>query len=332
MVFDVLAFTQGVREPVYGAVADLLRQGLNTTENVKAAMAVREFGGDWTEAKLERVGKYLSAYTTIFAKHPRAQKLTPMYVDAFAGTGYRRRLPRLEDQTQLFSELRETDADDFLKGSARIALEVEPPFKQYVFIEQDADHARALEALKRQFPQKASAIHIVRQDANDYLKAWCARTDWQTCRAVMFLDPYGMQVEWSLLEAIAKTKAVDLWILFPLGVAVNRLLTRAEPPSGKWARALTRILGTEDWREAFYPRRVERTLFGEEEIRTKEADFGKIGRFFVERLKKVFTAVADNPLPLLNSRNVPLYLLCFAAGNPKGAPTALKIAHDLLRP
>jgi three-Cys-motif partner protein len=78
----------------------------------------------------------------------------------------------------------------------------------------------------------------------------------------MFLDPYGMQVEWSLIEAIARTEAVDLWVLFPLGVAVNRLLTRVEPPSGKWAQALTRMLGTEDWRDAFYPRRVERTLFG----------------------------------------------------------------------
>jgi three-Cys-motif partner protein len=299
-------------------------------EFAKAA-ATHEFGGDWTAAKLERVGKYLTAYTTIFAKNPRAQKLTPIYVDAFAGTGYRSRLPRLEDQTQLFSELRETDADAFLKGSARIALEVEPPFKQYVFIEQDAAHVRELEALKRQFPQKASVIQIVRQDANDYLKEWCTRTDWQTCRAVMFLDPYGMQVEWSLIEAIARTEAVDLWVLFPLGVAVNRLLTRAEPPPGKWAQALTRMLGTEDWRNAFYPRRVERTLFGEEEIRTKEADFAKIGRFFVERLKTVFTAVADNPLPLRNSRNVPLYLLCFAAGNPRGAPTALKIAQNILR-
>ena len=298
----------------------------------KPAMATHEFGGEWTAAKLGRVRKYLTAYTTIFANNPNARKLISIYVDAFAGTGYRSNFPRLEGQTRLFSELRETDADAFLKGSARIALEVAPPFRRYVFIEQDAARTRELEALKRQFPQKASAIQIVQQDANVYLKEWCTRTDWQTCRAMMFLDPYGMQVEWSLIEAIARTEAVDLWVLFPLGVAVNRLLTRAEPPPGKWAQALTRILGMEEWRDAFYPRRVERTLFGEEEIRTKEADFAKIGRFFVERLKTVFTAVADNPLPLRNSRNVPLYLLCFAAGNARGAPTALRIAQNILRP
>ncbi len=34
---------------------------------------------------------------------------------------------------------------------------------------------------------------------------------------------------------------------------------------------------------------------------------------------------------LYNSQNVPLYLFCFASANPKGAPTALKIANDLLK-
>jgi len=50
----------------------------------------------------------------------------------------------------------------------------------------------------------------------------------------------------------------------------------------------------------------------------------------VDRLKTVFTKVAEKPLPLLNSKHVPLYLLCFAAGNPKGAPTAVKIAQNIL--
>ena len=58
-------------------------------------------------------------------------------------------------------------------------------------------------------------------------------------------------MDWSLIEAIANTRAVDLWILFPLGIAVNRLLTKAELPPKKWAEALTRILGTEEWRDAF---------------------------------------------------------------------------------
>ncbi|MDW8332489.1 MAG: three-Cys-motif partner protein TcmP [Cyclobacteriaceae bacterium] len=289
-----------------------------------------QFGGDWTSQKLERIRKYLVAYTTIFAKNPRAQKLTRIYVDAFAGTGYRSKPPRLDNQTTLFQELAEPEADKFLKGSALIALEVEPSFHQYIFIERDKQRANELSNLKQQFPQKASAIQIVQQDANSYLKEWCRNTDWRRCRAVILLDPYGMEVEWELIEVIARTQAVDLWVLFPLGVAVNRLLTRNEPPPGAWADALTRIFGTQQWKDAFYPSQMDSTLFGVEKVRLKEADFDKVGSFFVQRLKTIFLAVADNPLPLRNSRNVPLYLLCFAAGNPKGASTALKIAKHIL--
>jgi hypothetical protein len=63
----------------------------------------------------------------------------------------------------------------------------------------------------------------------------------------------------------------------------------------------------------------------------KRATTGTIGRYFVDRLKEVFTAVAE-PRVLSNSKGSPLYLLCFAAGNLKGAPIALKIANHLLSP
>jgi hypothetical protein len=56
-----------------------------------------------------------------------------------------------------------------------------------------------------------------------------------------------------------------------------------------------------------------------------------IGRYFNNRLKSIFAAVADEPKVLRNSANSPLYLLCFAVGNPRGAPIALRIANHLLK-
>ena len=38
------------------------------------------FGGDWTSDKLERVRKYLGAYTTIFKKNVRARCFTTIYL------------------------------------------------------------------------------------------------------------------------------------------------------------------------------------------------------------------------------------------------------------
>ena len=67
-------------------------------------------------------------------------------------------------------------------------------------------------------------------------------------------------------------------------------------------------------------------------MQQKDVDWNQIGTFFVQRLKSIFCKVASNPLPLRNSTSTPICLLCFAAGNPKGAPTAVKIAQDVLKP
>ncbi len=89
------------------------------------------------------------------------------------------------------------------------------------------------------------------------------------------------------------------------------------------------IFGTDEW-QAFYPRKKQLTLFGEEEVHAKQASFETIGQFFLKLLQSAFTAVAPNPFVLTNSKNNPLYWLYFASGNPKGTPTAVKIARDIL--
>jgi three-Cys-motif partner protein len=291
-----------------------------------------EFGGDWTEDKLIRLRKYLPAYLAIMQKNLRAQHFTTVYVDAFAGTGHRvESKPGAQAGEPLFPELAEADAQQFLKGSARIALEQNPGFDKYIFIESNPAHCAELEKLRDDFPEKADRIEIHHGVANAFLDGWCQRTDWRKHRAVVFLDPYGMQVDWVTVEAIAKTEAIDLWFLFALGSAFNRLLTTKKPPPEVWANALTRTFGTDAWKDAFYPKKQTLGLFDTIETQEKDADFDAIGRFFVDRLKTVFCKVAENPLPLRNSTNVPIYLLCFAANNPKGASTAVKIASHVLR-
>ncbi len=148
----------------------------------------------------------------------------------------------------------------------------------------------------------------------------------------MFLDPYGMQVEWKTIEAIAQTKAIDLWLLFPLGVAVNRLLKKNGQIKPKEKQRLDEMFGTTDWFEAFFREKTQQGLFEEETGFEKKVNFDAIAEYFNDRLKSVFAMVAENPLRLYNSRNNPLYLLCFAAGNEKGAPIAIRIAQHILKP
>lgn len=287
------------------------------------------FGGDWTQQKLDRLAKYLHEYTKIFTKNAAARFYTTIYVDAFAGAGYIRRPTTIGFQEHLFDELIEEDAQGFMKGSVIRALEVEPRFDEYLFIEQDSKRCNELESLKSRYPDRR--IQIVEGEANEYLKEWCKTTDWRRTRAVVFLDPYGMEVEWSLLERIAQTQAIDLWLLFPLGIGVMRLLTSKQAPPAAWSDRLTRILGTDEWKTVFYSQSVTRTLFGPAEFQIREADQELVGAFFLNRLAKIFPRVADKPFILRNSKNSPLYLLCFAAGNPKKAEIAVRIAQYILR-
>src|SRR5204863_9518843 len=112
------------------------------------------------------------------------------------------------------------------------------------------------------FPALASDIVLINADANGYLQEICENRRWTRNRAVLFLDPFGMQVTWDTMKAIAKTQAIDLWILFPLGVAVNRLLRRDARISEGWQRRLDDFFGTKDWQDAFYKIKTERNLFG----------------------------------------------------------------------
>jgi three-Cys-motif partner protein len=259
------------------------------------------------------------------------QKFRFAYIDAFAGTGYRVIEHEESELSKTFPEIFDQETQQFLDGSARIALQVRPKFDKYIFIERDAQRTAELEKLKTEYTDLRDDIMIINADANAYLQDLCLHRRWSKNRAVLFLDPFGMQVSWQTIAAIAGTKAIDLWILFPIS-AVNRLLTKTGKISASWRKALDGMFGSTDWYDVFYRTREFTNVFGGEQTDTvKLADFDLISQYFVNRLKAVFAGVAENPLPLLNSRKHPLYLLCFAAGNLRGSKTAIKIAQDILK-
>lgn len=90
------------------------------------------FGGNWTEEKLDILKKYLNAYNTALKNQPFKR----IYIDAFAGTGYRQQRKK-QYGFDLFAEEKQEESAQFLKGSAKLALEASPPFHKYIFIESD---------------------------------------------------------------------------------------------------------------------------------------------------------------------------------------------------
>jgi three-Cys-motif partner protein len=291
-------------------------------------MAIQSFGGKWTEAKLTAVQKYLNAYVTLMRRNERAAHFTLTYLDGFAGSG--RRYASSETLTPvLFSDFHNSETEAFYRGSPHRALEVEPPFDNYVFIESKGEYVSELRRLVADFPDRVNSVEIIAEDANTVIPRWCSQLK-KNDRALVFLDPYGMQVDWTTVQAIAATQKIDLWVLVPLGQAIIRLLTAKRPPE-EWARALTRFFGNDDWREHFYPSKQVSGLFGDEVSEVRDVDFDRIAKYIVNRFGAVFSEVLDEPLLLRNSLGVPIYLLCFAASNPVGGKVAVKIARDIAR-
>jgi three-Cys-motif partner protein len=289
--------------------------------------SLQQFGDRrWTQDKLERVRKYLVAYTTIMSK----RKYKYAYIDGFAGTGYHElKQNDKANAPALFPEVDEPEVEEFLDGSARIALQVEPRFQTYIFIEKSPRKAKELEKLREEFPGRAQDIRIEKKEANGCLQELCGKS-WKKHRAVLFLDPFGMQVSWQTIKAIARTKAIDTWILFPVS-AVNRLLKKDGNIPDSWRCRLESLFGEPDWFDVFFPHQKEGLFNEPPAIRQKTADMTSIGKYFNKRLSSVFAGVASNPYSLCNSKGAPLYLLCFAAANPRAAKTAIKIAQDILK-
>ena len=295
-------------------------------------MSNQSFGGKWTEQKLLALEKYLRAYLQIFTKNSKAKMFTRHYVDAFAGSGWRSISKESTNVTQLSFPILE-DIDEIKKyaeGSVRRVLSLDDAldFHRYWFVEKDNQHAESLrKMIATDFPDKNERFQIEKCDANQFIPKWINNLQWND-RAVVFLDPYGMDVKWTTIEIIAKSKKVDLWMLFPTS-AVIRLMPKKYPPKEEWEHRLTEFFGDDSWKDEFYQESIQPDIFGETGTERTVTD-ESVANYLLRRLENIFAGVIDQPLVLKNSRNSTLFMLVFAAGNPNGAELAKRIANNIV--
>jgi three-Cys-motif partner protein len=265
------------------------------------------------------------------------QGFVRIYVDAFAGSGDRTHvlpaLPLLGDEHSEPQVLT-------VPGSARLALEVEPSFDLFVLIENDPKRYASLEKLTAEYPSKK--IHCHPGDANAAVRRLCGRLPWhgsagvpRGMRAVIFLDPYGMEVEWETIKAIAATQAIDLWYFFPLMGLYRQASREIVAIDGVKRNRLNSVLGSSDWEAAWYstPHGTS-DLFEDPTLSIRTAEVNAIEKYVKARLKAVFKGTVLDPLRLHNTRGAPLASLFFAVSNPnpKAVRLATEIASHLLAP
>jgi three-Cys-motif partner protein len=285
------------------------------------------FGGYHTDLKLSAVEGYLKAFTKALAR-----KFELWYIDAFAGTGYRT-IHHQARPAGLFGTEAQPETKELRRGSAQIGLEVKPEFDFFVFIEKRPDFAQALEDLKARNPRRR--IQVVNGEANTAIKYLLENNTWKTKRAVLFLDPYGMHVEWPTLEAVAATRSIDVWYLFPLAGFYRQMPKLHSKLDAQKRKALTRLFGSESWEDTFYPKPIQMpTIYGTVEtvrlprrgrIRDYEA-------YTKERLSSIFGAVLD-PLRLPREKGPTRYLLflCISSRDTRAIEIATRIGDHILK-
>lgn len=274
---------------------------------------MNQFGGDWTKIKIEILVEYAKAYLNIM-KGRNFFKL--LYFDGFAGSGF---------------IIKDNKIDiDITVGAARRIVEIDEPrpFDTYYFVEKDSKNFKLLEEnTKNAFPNKK--IYAICEDCNKKivdLSNFLRNPKNKSYRTLAYIDPCGMQVEWRSIECL-RDLPVDIWVLVPTGLGVNRLLKNNGKISDAWIERLERFLGLtkEEIEKNFYKKTV--TLFPEITFIQKEQDaIEKSAKLYRNRLKEVF-AFVSKPYELKNSTKSTMYHLFLASNN----ETAVKIGNDIVK-
>ena len=263
------------------------------------------FGGEWTKEKLTIINDYLGFYTTALSK----QKVKLVYIDAFAGSG-----------KTILPDGSEVD------GSAVLSLQYN--FDEYYFLEIDPSRKNELESIvQNRFPEKTDKVHVINDNCNNRLDEILKKlTKYQ--RGVMFLDPYALELDWSILSAASKTGILDIWYLFPVN-ALTRNLPKDKQYTDATSNKIDSILGTHDWEKALYYENPQMNLFGITNY--DRVNFTELVKYVTNRLSSTFAYVSPKSRILKNSKNSPLFILYFMMTNnsPKAIGLGSKVVNQI---
>lgn len=252
--------------------------------------------GRWSQEKLELLRNYLEAYGAIM----RTQKWCRgyHYIDAFCGGVWH------EDKR----------TGRLIEGSPLLALNIGNPFHTYTFIDQNENRVtNMISPLREQYPQRD--IRVFHGDCNELLtnvilpRLAPRRSE----RGFIFLDPYGINLSWDTVLAIAEAGIFDVLINFSV-MGVYRQLGDKLPPS-QVSEMITQVMGTEEWRTLAYQPCRQLSLLGDSdgEMERRSHDIAKhLAGLYQKQLRKCFEHVSDFVI-MLSEKNSPLYALILAS-------------------
>jgi len=186
--------------------------------------------GIWSLEKLATLLLYFRAFSTACESVGGGY-----YVDGFAGPG----LCRVKNAQP---------GPYYAWGSPLLALRNSPDFERCILLDIRPRNVEALSSRARPFGQKAN-IHC--GDVNLELSRLVRELVPSGAPCFCLLDPQGTELAWSTLVRVSKTperaRKPELLILFPLRMALLRLMTteRAIPP--QMMERLDVVFGSQTW-------------------------------------------------------------------------------------
>jgi three-Cys-motif partner protein len=276
--------------------------------------------GRWSEEKLDLLAQYLQAYSAIMnnQKTPSNPTGRPWlrayyYIDAFAGSVR----PRAKE-----------DEQRYIDGSPLRALQTDPRFDGYWFIDVSPRRIARIEKLREEFPD--CVIEIRQGNCNEILcnEVVPRLSPTSLQRALIFLDPYGLQVDWETVRELASTKTCDIFVNFSV-MGVTRLLPRDQNPEPEVVEQLSKVMGSTNWITQIYQESpgIQLDIFGNLTEPTVSRDTIQaewLASLYTEQLRLLFPHVS-RPVLMRNSTNSVLYALCLASHN----QTAIKITNEI---
>jgi three-Cys-motif partner protein len=258
--------------------------------------------GYWSEIKLDIIREYATVYSIIMSAR-RNPSFYHIYVDAFAGAGV-----HISKST-----------GDWIAGSPLNALRIKPPFREYHLIDMDKNKINSLRNLVEGYPN----VKLYEADCNSVLlDEIFPKARYEEYRRVLcLLDPYGLHLNWDVIEHAGKMRSTEIFLNFPVAdMNRNVLWWNPEKVDPEQALRMTNFWGDESWKKVAYDK--SGNLFGFEEKQSNNA----IVSAFRERLKKVAGfAYVPEPIPMRNTRNAVIYYLFFASQK----PTAVDIVNQI---
>ena len=244
----------------------------------------------WSEVKLDIIKKYAAAYSRILSAQT-SPRFHHIYIDGFSGGG------------QNFSKTQ----NKFVPGSPLNALFVEPPFLEYHFVELNPNKTDRL----RQLVGENSHVTVYNGDCNQVLLEdvfpQCLYQDFR--RALCVLDPYGLHLNWEVIETAGRMRSVEIFLNFPVADMNRNVLWRdSERVSHTQKARMDAFWGDDSWKQAAYS--SEGNLFGYEQ----KTDNRAVVMAFQDRLKsKAGFSYVPEPVAMRNSVGAEIYYLFFAS-------------------